>query len=250
MQVAVGEVAQPGGGRRAVARPAATASRSGTRGGRCAVARPGSMPASVRTWKPLHEPITGPPAAAKASTARMIGEKRAMAPVRRWSPCAKPPGSTTASAAPRSVSVCHTRRASQPSTAVGDMREVALGPGPGKDRHRDARAAGSDGHGFACSASCCSSARSSQLAVSMTGLASRRRHISSTAASAAPWSVASKADAHQLAAAHLAHRSDSPASAARSRSSGPPDRRSRSGARRGPRPASASASSRAPRPVR
>jgi hypothetical protein len=44
---------------------------------------PGSSPASVRTWKPLQIPTTGPPAAAKAVTASITGEKRAMAPVRR-----------------------------------------------------------------------------------------------------------------------------------------------------------------------
>ena len=44
---------------------------------------PGSRPASHRIWKPLHEPITGPPTSAKAPTAAMIGEKRAIAPVRR-----------------------------------------------------------------------------------------------------------------------------------------------------------------------
>ena len=44
---------------------------------------PGSSPASSSTWKPLQMPSTGPPPAAKRSTARMMGEKRAIAPVRR-----------------------------------------------------------------------------------------------------------------------------------------------------------------------
>ena len=44
---------------------------------------PGSRPASSRTWKPLQMPSTGPPRSANASTAAMIGEKRAIAPVRR-----------------------------------------------------------------------------------------------------------------------------------------------------------------------
>ena len=44
---------------------------------------PGSRPASVRTWKPLQMPITGPPARAKSCTASMTGEKRASAPGRR-----------------------------------------------------------------------------------------------------------------------------------------------------------------------
>jgi hypothetical protein len=44
---------------------------------------PGRRPASVRTWKPLQMPTTGPPPSAKAVTAAMTGEKRAMAPGRR-----------------------------------------------------------------------------------------------------------------------------------------------------------------------
>ena len=44
---------------------------------------PGSSPASVRIWKPLQMPRTSPPSAAKAATARMIGENRAIAPHRR-----------------------------------------------------------------------------------------------------------------------------------------------------------------------
>ncbi len=44
---------------------------------------PGSSPASVRTWKPLQIPTTGPPAYACAATASITGENRAMAPVRR-----------------------------------------------------------------------------------------------------------------------------------------------------------------------
>ena len=44
---------------------------------------PGSRPDSVRIWKPLQMPRTSPPRPANASTACMIGEKRAMAPQRR-----------------------------------------------------------------------------------------------------------------------------------------------------------------------
>ena len=44
---------------------------------------PGSSPASVSTWKPLQMPTTGPPSAAKAPTAPITGENRAMAPGRR-----------------------------------------------------------------------------------------------------------------------------------------------------------------------
>ena len=44
---------------------------------------PGSSPASVRTWKPLQMPMTGPPDAANSATACITGEKRAMAPGRR-----------------------------------------------------------------------------------------------------------------------------------------------------------------------
>jgi hypothetical protein len=44
---------------------------------------PGSSPASSRIWNPLQMPMTGPPPEANAFTSRMIGEKRAMAPVRR-----------------------------------------------------------------------------------------------------------------------------------------------------------------------
>ena len=44
---------------------------------------PGSRPASSSTWKPLQMPSTGPPAAAKRATSPMIGEKRAIAPLRR-----------------------------------------------------------------------------------------------------------------------------------------------------------------------
>ena len=39
--------------------------------------------ASVRIWKPLQIPSTGPPSPAKRSTARMTGAKRAIAPQRR-----------------------------------------------------------------------------------------------------------------------------------------------------------------------
>ena len=44
---------------------------------------PGSSPASSSTWKPLQMPRTGPPRRAKSVTAVMIGENRAIAPVRR-----------------------------------------------------------------------------------------------------------------------------------------------------------------------
>ena len=44
---------------------------------------PGSRPASSSTWKPLQMPSTGPPAAANGVTSCMIGENRAIAPVRR-----------------------------------------------------------------------------------------------------------------------------------------------------------------------
>src|ERR687895_863880 len=90
------------------------------------------MPASHRIWKPLHEPITGPPASANASTARMSGEKRAIAPVRRWSPCAKPPGRTTASAGPSESVACHTRRASHPMTSCATCAKSRSLQVPGK----------------------------------------------------------------------------------------------------------------------
>ena len=44
---------------------------------------PGSSPASVRIWKPLQMPMTGPPFFAKAATSSITGAKRAMAPQRR-----------------------------------------------------------------------------------------------------------------------------------------------------------------------
>ena len=44
---------------------------------------PGSSPASQSTWKPLQIPSTGPPASANSRTARIAGEKRAIAPQRR-----------------------------------------------------------------------------------------------------------------------------------------------------------------------
>ncbi len=44
---------------------------------------PGRSPASSSTWKPLQIPRTGPPRSANLATAGMIGEKRAIAPVRR-----------------------------------------------------------------------------------------------------------------------------------------------------------------------
>ena len=44
---------------------------------------PGRSPASKSTWKPLQTPITGLPAAACWATASMIGERLAMAPLRK-----------------------------------------------------------------------------------------------------------------------------------------------------------------------
>ena len=44
---------------------------------------PGRRPASHSTWKPLQIPSTGPPSSAKALTASITGEKRAIAPQRR-----------------------------------------------------------------------------------------------------------------------------------------------------------------------
>jgi hypothetical protein len=47
------------------------------------ISAPGSSPASVRTWKPLQIPISGTPRLAASFTARMIGERAAIAPERR-----------------------------------------------------------------------------------------------------------------------------------------------------------------------
>ena len=47
------------------------------------ISAPGSMPASVSTWKPLQMPITGTPRAAASLTARITGERAAIAPERR-----------------------------------------------------------------------------------------------------------------------------------------------------------------------
>ena len=44
---------------------------------------PGRSPVSVSTWKPLQMPSTGTPRPAASATARMIGERAAMAPERR-----------------------------------------------------------------------------------------------------------------------------------------------------------------------
>ena len=44
---------------------------------------PGSRPASQRIWKPLQMPSTATPAAARSATARMTGERAAIAPERR-----------------------------------------------------------------------------------------------------------------------------------------------------------------------
>ena len=41
---------------------------------------PGSRPASVRTWKPLQMPTTGPAGRGEAAIESMTGEKRAIAP--------------------------------------------------------------------------------------------------------------------------------------------------------------------------
>ena len=47
------------------------------------ISAPGSIPASVSTWKPLQMPITGTPRPAASLTARMIGERAAIAPERK-----------------------------------------------------------------------------------------------------------------------------------------------------------------------
>jgi len=44
---------------------------------------PGSSPTSSSTWNPLQMPSTGPPRAANARTADMIGAVAATAPARR-----------------------------------------------------------------------------------------------------------------------------------------------------------------------
>ena len=44
---------------------------------------PGSRPASVSTWKPLQMPSTGTPLPAASITARITGERAAIAPERR-----------------------------------------------------------------------------------------------------------------------------------------------------------------------
>ncbi len=45
--------------------------------------RSGQEPDSQRIWKPLQMPMTSPPAAANSFTVFMMGEKRAIEPVRR-----------------------------------------------------------------------------------------------------------------------------------------------------------------------
>jgi hypothetical protein len=45
--------------------------------------RAGQQAASVSTWKPLHTPSTGTPAARRRDHRRMIGERAAIAPQRR-----------------------------------------------------------------------------------------------------------------------------------------------------------------------
>ena len=47
------------------------------------ISAPGSSPASVSTWKPLHTPSTGTPLPAASTTARMTGDRAAIAPERR-----------------------------------------------------------------------------------------------------------------------------------------------------------------------
>ena len=64
-----------------------------------------------------------------------------------------------------------------PADEAGDMREVPVAPGPREDQHGDARGAAHDSIPTATD----SSARSSQSAVSMTGLARSRLHICATA---------------------------------------------------------------------
>ena len=44
---------------------------------------PGSNPASVKTWKPLQIPKTGPPFSANAATDSITGENLAIAPQRK-----------------------------------------------------------------------------------------------------------------------------------------------------------------------
>ena len=44
---------------------------------------PGSKPVSHKIWKPLHTPNTRPPFLAWFTTDSMMGEKRAIAPLRR-----------------------------------------------------------------------------------------------------------------------------------------------------------------------
>ena len=154
---------------------------------------PGSSPASVSTWNPLQEPMHraagGGEGLDRAHDRREARDSAGAQMVAVREAARQDHGVRPAKIV---VGVPHETRLPA-EDGFGNVREVALGPGPGKDRHRNARAATQDGHGFASSASCSASARSSQLAVSMTGLASSRRHISSTAASAAPWSGASKA---------------------------------------------------------
>ena len=47
------------------------------------ISAPGSIPASVRIWKPLQTPSTDTPRSAAALTARITGERAAIAPERR-----------------------------------------------------------------------------------------------------------------------------------------------------------------------
>ena len=79
---------------------------------------PGRRPASHSTWKPLQMPSTGPPAAASLPTTSIAGERRAIAPGRRWSPYENPPGTRAPSRRGGSASRCHTRTASAPISST------------------------------------------------------------------------------------------------------------------------------------
>ena len=47
------------------------------------ISAPGSSPVSVSTWNPLHTPSTGTPRSAASTTARITGDRAAIAPERR-----------------------------------------------------------------------------------------------------------------------------------------------------------------------
>ncbi len=116
-------------------------------------------------------------------------------------------------------------RASQPRTDVGDVREVALAPRAGKDDHGDARTAGLSVTEIASSASCCSSARSSQVADLHHRVGEQAAAHVVDSRLGAGVVIGLERDAQRLAAADLARPTRSRASAARSRWSGPPGRR-------------------------